>query len=180
MDHEEMLKRLKKLPAVKALLDEFSKNPAWRIDFNAHRKELINLHVARPIKSMNLRKTRQIDNVIDANVTDQSTRSRLVEILVTCAKIRNEITKQLEYVKEMLLIKYGSRLPVRSRSDKDNFVYYGVFGPVYKFLTDIEQLEAEIQLVIDDIDQAAYTINRLVHLVEIQFGFAGKERTVGR
>lgn len=178
--HNELIERFKEKKPAKALLAQFAENPAWRIDFNGFRKELLNLHVARPIKSMNLRKTRQIDNVINANAVDQGTRSRLVEILLTCRTIHNEITRQLEYVKEMLLIKYRSSLAsIRSKADKENFIYYGVFGPIYKFLTDIEQLEEEIQLVIEDIDKASYNISRLVTLVEIQFGHNGREKTIG-
>lgn len=174
-----LLKEMKQSSPVKALLKEFANNPNWRLDVESFRKEVVNAHVHRPIKSLDLRKARQLEKVIDANLKDQGTRSRLVEIMITCRKVHNEITRQLDSVREMLMLRYRSSMGVyRSREDRVKLINYGLFKEVNKYLTELEQLEDNILLIVEDIDKAGYTLQRLVNMLNLTVDRNAKERSL--
>lgn len=175
----ELIRELKKDKLVKSLHEQFAVNPGWRLDLETYEKEIVLIHSSRKIKSLDLRKSKQTDSVIDANLHEQSSRSRLVEIILTCRKVHNEITRQLDVAREVLMLKHKSSFgSLRSREDRNKAIDYGVFRAITTELLRIEQLENDVQQIVEDIDKSGFTLKRHVEVLNLTLGSGAKEYTL--
>lgn len=104
---------------------------------------------------------------MNANLRDQTTRSRLVQIGLECSKVHNNITRPLELARDILLLRYRRSLAIyRSKEDKLRVVNHH-FRDVMEYLGQIELVQEHLEMVIGDIDQSAYTINRMVEMLKM-------------
>lgn len=90
-----------------------------------------------------------------------------MEIGLNCNRVHNNITRQLDLVRESLLLRFRHSLTgFRSKDDKLRVLNYP-FKEVVEYLSQIEHLQEQIEMVVEDIDKASYTISRQVELAKI-------------
>lgn len=147
---------------VQSFLAEFKTNPFWRLNIEAEAATVISISEGRKVRKLRAAIARSQDKLVEANVDDQCRRSDLTDKLLRYHRVSNQIGQQLQMLRDMLLLKYGAEIGGRSKGEKEARVNSMVFNEVVDFLGQIESLERMTGLVIEDIDQAAYMLNRIV------------------
>lgn len=175
----DILRRMRLEQRVVAVLRQFNVQQDWKCDLEALSKEVRNLHTTRPIKTLALKHSGIAKSIIRANIVDQSNRSRLIEIALDCKRIHNNISIQLDLVRESLMLKYRKSLAsYRSKEEKSRVLDTGLFRDIVLYLRQIENLLEEIEYVVEDIDKAGFTLQRLSTAISLSSQVSNKERSL--
>lgn len=167
MSEEKLLKKMRKEPQVAALLHMFKTNSQLKLAPEKLVVEIMNLHNGRPIRTMMLSTGRIPSKVMKANLADQRARSRIVEILANVRRVSHEFSNRKELVRELLMSQNRAGLAsIRSRVDKESLIEYGLFPDIVSYIDRLSEVEKAGVIVLEDIDQASYTMQRHVNMMK--------------
>lgn len=130
--------------------------------------EIKRLHSMRASRSLERTKKAFLDKVVEANLQDQSYRSRLAEIQMECAR---SISKYEPIVDDLVLYlhaQYQEALKsfFTAKGDRIEFLQ-NLCKEHTRFLREIASVEEAAKTVIVDIDKAGYMFKNLIEAVKI-------------
>ena len=148
----------------------FTELPLYQLPIDAHIKEIEQIHKTRGIRVLTQSSPRFIEAVVDASLLDQANRSRLVEISMGCYKAENTLTEALDLLRTHLLMTYAVDLAFVRTKDERNQIVNMALAPFMKFVSRAAQCRELANMVIKDIDQGAYSLQRLIAAFNLKAG----------
>lgn len=147
--------------------EAYNKNPNNVINFEALHEEMTRLHKTRAVRSLRRKAKGFVDEVVDALIQDQQTRSRCAEILGSCVTITGTMTDTLNNLRDYLLLEYSDLLKSIGTVKERQAVVESVLRPFYKYLEQVEQVRVHAKIIIEDIDKAGYAFTNLVSAIQL-------------
>lgn len=131
-------------------------------------KEIQNLHKMRSSRSLDRGSKAFLDKVVEANLQDQSYRSRLAEIQMECTRTLSKYEPVIEDLVLYLHAQYLENIKgfFSSKQDRLDFLQ-GLCKDHARFLREIRSVEDSAKIVITDIDKAGYMFKNLIEAVKI-------------
>lgn len=138
---------------------------------NARRdiKEIQTLHVTRTVRLLHSDEIRENNNmVIDALINNQVTRSRIVEIKLNVSNLDIRIKARIEALTNYLMLTYAEDLKKNYKTQTERkSVVNSMFDFTNKLCAEIETVQKFADLIINDIDQAAWTLKSIIDCLKI-------------
>lgn len=165
------IKRLRKLlrkdPQFKKII-KFFERVSTEISPVGFYDEIKRLHKMRSSRSLERGSKAFLDKVVEANLQDQSYRSRLAEIQMECAKL---LSKYEPVVDDLVLYMHAQHLEAikgffSSKVDRVEFLQ-GLCKDHHTFLREVRSVEEAAKLIITDIDKAGYMFKNLIEAMKI-------------
>jgi hypothetical protein len=131
--------------------------------------EVSTLHKTRSVRVLGAVARPTGKKLADAAMRDQSARSRCVEICMEITRNRNYLATSMTTLSSHINAKYGSFLAdqgVRAITERKAIIE-SLFGKAQRKLEELDTIVEIAQLVIDDVDKAAWAISRTVASLEI-------------
>lgn len=150
------------------LLGIFQDSPIYKIAFAEFTKEVMDIHKTRSIRYLSRTEGRFIEQIVDASLRDQANRSRLAEISMVCFRAAASLEEALTPLQEYLIMTYGPEMSfVRTKDERKQLVEMAL-RPFYKFISQCTTLRQLTDIVIVDIDKAAWSLKLLINAYELQ------------
>ncbi len=174
-DLAEVIRVLRRDERYKRLRALFSTSPLYRLHVEALTDEVMSLHQTRSIRRLNALDPKIIDAVVNAITIDQSNRSRLTEINITCVRAKTSLEDALEALKHHLLSTYQMDLRQFRTKDERSVVMDMTFRQFRKYIMKVDMLKFTTESVINDIDRASWSLKNLIEALKIHHG---RENTI--
>lgn len=157
-----------------SLQDEMREDNSFRKVYNAVNNldsecemwsdELMSLHARRALRALNssglLQSSVQIS--IEADLDNQSIRSRAVEIQMKAFRLEASIDSKVSDLKKLLAVRYARSLKQKYSSVNERKQYIdAVCQPMIKVVTNLKNVYKLAELVVADCDAAGYTMKRI-------------------
>lgn len=130
--------------------------------------EVTNLHSSRLVRSILVNDVfaDQRRKIIEASLQNQSYRSRLVEIKTQIMRVLIDVQEACTKCKKHIGYQYFEAIAavVRTQADRNSLVDM-FFSSVDRKSAELEGLMAIINVIVEDIDQAGWSIKRISDLV---------------
>ena len=152
------------------LMTLFQELPIYQIAIDSHLKEIDQIHKARNIRFLTQASPRFIESIVDASIRDTADRSRLVEISMTCYKAETSLQEALEPLRSYLLATYASGFSSIRTIAERNRVLNMALAPFVKFISQTTQIRTLANMVIEDIDKGAFSLQRLIAAMQLKNG----------
>lgn len=125
-------------------------------------------HTSRPIRRLVVKSVyKSPQAIIDANLTEQHTRSNMTDLLMQISRVSSSLTAHVDRVTDLLILQFSKELMAwRSKEDRRRVIDEGVFSDIRRYLSDLDSAREFILLVVEDIDQSSYSLQRLVNVLE--------------
>ncbi len=169
-DLRPLMERLRSDKRCERLKTLFHELPIYQLPIEDFTKEIEQIHKTRNIRFLTQSSPRFIESVVDASLMDQANRSRLTEIAMACYKAENTLQEALEPLREYLLLSYAADLAFIRTKDERGIVLNMALAPFVKFIFRVTQVKQLAEMVIKDIDQGAYSLQRLVAAMQLKNG----------
>jgi hypothetical protein len=129
------------------------------------------LHQSRNIRTLvNFREDKTskfVDEVIHSNLIDQGQRSRLAEILIQCTRASCALSDALKLFKEYAIIRYDPYLnKIKTKGERSSFIDV-CLSEMTEYINDCELVINLAKIVINDIDQAGWTLTRTINALSL-------------
>lgn len=145
----------------------FTEMPVYKIPVDKLIKEVESIHATRSVRFLKTDDAKYIERVVEACVRDQSQRSRLTEIIMKCHLAEKTLSEALDKLREYLLMTYGQELGFVRTKEERGAVVRMALAPFHKFVHDVTTLKELCELVISDIDKAAWALKMQVSAYEL-------------
>ena len=166
----DIVTQIQKDDRYKSLFQIMKNSPMFKsIKVEELKEEVSYLHTIRPIRTLVLSKIADIDEVIEANLVEQSTRSRLVEICKISGSASRNLTFSTEKLRDYVTVKYWGEVSKLKTKDERFIVVNIALAPIYSVIKNMDNLYEESQLIIEDIDKASFSLQRLVTLLQYKY-----------
>jgi anaerobic ribonucleoside-triphosphate reductase len=158
---------IKRDDRVRRLARSFDSLPYFQLPFNDLQEEVEQIHEMRRVRNLKLKTSNFVDDIIQANVQDQSNRSRLVEIMMKSRTSQRKLEQALDPLVEHILIEYAAQLKtVRTKEERKQYINTAL-AKFYKHIYKAEALYEQAELVVLDIDKAGYSLKLTVEALKI-------------
>lgn len=145
----------------------FSTHENFRLPLESLMDELKLSHQERSVRRLNPTDPQFVDKLIEANLRDQAVRSRTTEILIRCVRAHTLLSNALESLRYHLLIKYDKELRgFRTVAERSQVVSMALKN-FESFLTDVSVLKQSAELVVADVDKAAWSLKNVVSALSL-------------
>ena len=152
---------------VKRLKATFAENPLFQLPIDSLTTEALTFHKMRDVRRLNPQEPKFVEVLLKANAEDQRARSRLTEIIVECGRAISRLDKVLDHLTQYLLITYSLELKNYRTKEERMYVVGSVIKPFKDYLNSVESLRAAVQLIVVDIDKAAYSLKLYAELLKL-------------
>ena len=173
-DKQDLL-RLKRLllkdKRVRKLEDAFDRLPEYNLPIKTVYEEIERIHMTRKTRHLDKSSGSFVSDVTEGMLDDQSNRSRLTEILMSCIHALKNLNASLESLEGYLLIEYADQLgTIRTKGERANFVEHHVLSKYHKYADRTSRIKEACELVITDIDKAAWMYKNLIESIKMASG----------
>lgn len=134
------------------------------IDVDAYRQEMLRLHDNRKVRTLSKRTS--IDRIREAALIESAYRSRIVAIMMELKQVLSLVEPMRDLVILRCVNAYADMIPVPTKGEKRDYVYYGLEQriPLFQKLRDaIETAE----YIIEDIDKSAWTLKLVTQTFDL-------------
>jgi len=169
-DLSEVIRFLRKDEKYKRLRELFGSSPLYRLHIEKLTDEINTLHQTRAIRRLNALDPKIVDAVINAITIDQSNRSRLTEISITCLRAKTSLEDALESLKHHMLATYQDELRQFRTKEERMTVMDMTFRQFRKYIMQVEVLKLTAEAVIQDIDKGSWAVRGLIDALKIHHG----------
>lgn len=165
-------------PEVKAFYLFFKEALNIRLDLNGLSSEVEALYSTRLVRTLTTSEVHNQRKFVETNLIEQRTRSRLVEILISCNKIYHDMELQLTTLHDLLHLRFQVKIykVCKTKEDRTRLIDNGVLGMFWKHLGKIDNLRDQINTMLKDIDQASYVLQRLVAILTLSADRTNREK----
>ena len=132
-------------------------------------EEIQNMHIVRNIRSLHADTiVTEIPKVIEAIAQNQAFRSRIVEIKMYCTRAVTKLKFKKESLVNYLNVRYREELRAQKGTQADrNALVQEVFAFTNPTFTELQVLKDFCDLVINDIDQASWSLKSIIDCLKI-------------
>ncbi len=158
------LKRDQRWARFRSVVDQ-----AYLPEFDEFINEIERLHKTRGVRVLGAQAMPSGKRIADAAMRDQSARSRCVEIVMQVTRSRNYLAIQMDVIRSYITAQYMQLLAesgARTITEKKEVVT-SMFSKSDTVLHRLDTITEIADLVIKDIDQAAWAIARTTTALEI-------------
>lgn len=140
---------------------------ASRISLTTWLEEIENAHSVRKSRRLGLEnRGLSATNVAEALMEDQGYRSRIIEIQSQVTKFRAWMKQAYENTFDQILTKHYADIPGGTKGLKEQWVHNKLdFG--HKLLSRMDNLLNTADMVVGDIDKAAWSMHNTIKAIEI-------------
>ena len=135
------------------------------IDIDKYTVEIEDLHGRRIVRKYST-KMMGMKTLYKCSLQEQAFRSRVIEILVTISRLRNQLELAYEGTVKHILSSYYDEIPVKTQYGKESWVK-SKLSKVASRINEFTTLTDNANLIIDDIDKASWTLKRQVDLATV-------------
>lgn len=129
-------------------------------------KEVENAHKARKSRFLDHNSPKFIESIVEAVIRDNATRSRLVEISMSCSKAESTLQQAIVPLKEYLLLTYQSEISfVRTKEERTQVINMAL-ATFHKFTNSVSVVNAAAKAVIEDIDHSHWNMKLIVQAMQ--------------
>lgn len=130
--------------------------------------EIKRLHKMRSSRTLDRKTKAFLDSVIEANLQDQSYRSRLAEIQMECARV---LAKYEPIIDDLVSYMHAQHLETikgffSAKADRIEFLQ-SLCKDHNRFLREVRSIEDAAKIIITDIDKAGYMFKNLIEAMKI-------------
>lgn len=157
---------LRKDKRVLKLKRTFDSVPYFNLPYETLIEEIENIHEVRKVRVLKA-KENSIDKIIQANIQDQSFRSRLVEISMNALKAQRRLDSAITSLTNYILIEYSENLKVVKTKEERMRLLSISLEPFNRYLKRMNEIKEQADMVIHDIDKAAYSLKLTVDALKV-------------
>lgn len=141
----------------------------YRLDTEKFLTEIQDMHITRNVRTLHSDTIiSEIPKVIEAIAQNQATRSRIVEIKMYCTRASTKLKFKKETLINYLNVKYRDELKSQKGTQAErNALVQEVFAFTSPTITELQVLQDFCDLVINDIDQAAWSLKSIIDCLKI-------------
>jgi hypothetical protein len=151
----------------KRLKTTFATHENFRLPLESLMDEIKLAHQQRVVRRLNTTDPNFVDRVIEAHLNDQAVRSRTTEIIIRCVRAHTLLLNAVESLRYHLLIVFSDELKsFRTIAERAQVVNMAI-RTFESFLTDVSVLKESAQLVVGDIDKAAWALKSVITAMEM-------------
>ena len=145
------------------------KKGVYAIDTEKYMNEVKTIHATRMIHTLSKQDIFGSQKaIVDCILENQAKRSRLVTIKSECIRKQNVLQEKIEVYSKYLKAQYANQLRLEfSTQQARNDAVESLFADAKSNTNSIETLIKVIDLIIVDIDQAAWAMKSLVEILKI-------------
>lgn len=166
-DIQSIIKEMKKDAKFKRLRTAFDTLPMYQLPIETLITEIESSHKIRKIRRLNPEDPKFVDALIQANVNDQATRSRMTEIMMTCIRASTTLEAALEALSNHLLITYSEQLRGFRTKEERKKVIDIALSSFTKYVSKVITLRDLAQFVVNDIDKGNWSLRLTVDALKI-------------
>lgn len=164
---------------VQSLKSLFTLDKTYHLDIESFRDDARMLHKMRPIRKLDGEHAIEgrgfAKSLVKAVATEVSNRGALTEMLTQAQSVKYRLKKHLDSIEEYLLITYGVEISAAHKTVKDRDAFISTQLRVYfKHLEEVENLVAELEYYIADIDKAGYAVRAMTDIFRAVFVTEGR------
>ena len=149
------------------LLSIFNESSIYKIAFDDLTKEVLDMHKTRAVRFLSRGDGHFIEKLVDASLRDQASRSRLAEISMHCFRAQSSLMEAVQPLQEYLIMTYGPEMSfVRTKDERKQLVDMAL-RPFHKFIQQCTTLRSLTDIVIADVDKAAWSLRLMVNAYEL-------------
>lgn len=115
------------------------------------------------MRQLTAKQAKTVSALTSATTVELNVRSQLTDILMDLRNHELSLKNSIDILIPYLLGTYASEFPQRAKGDRVDAVSL-YWKPVTNYLGDLNRLIQVIEIAIKDIDQAAYSLQRLTNL----------------
>ncbi len=167
---KELVRFLRRDERYRRLKNLFDTSPIYRLSIEQLGEEVMALHKTRPIRRLNAMDPKIVDSVVNALTTDQSNRSRLTEISITCMSAQTSLQQAIDSLRYHLVSTYQDELRQFRTKDERMMVIDMTFTQFERYITKVSILKAKADQVIVDIDKGGWALRTLADVLKIHHG----------
>ena len=143
---------------------------SYQFNRKPYLKELDNIQITRKIrfiKSDDLLTENQ-KNLLEVSLQNQAIRSRIVEIKLISVKKAELLETHITELKSYIALRYreGLKTLYSTTQERNNSLEY-LFKDGQKILNKIQMLEEVCDILLNDIDQASWSIKSIISILEL-------------
>lgn len=141
----------------------------YSIDSEKYLVEIENMHITRNVRTLDADSiVREIPKVIEAIAQNQAVRSRIVEIKMKATRVSTKLKFKKETLINYLSVRYKEELRSQKGTQSErNALIQEVFSFTTPSFTELQVLTDFCDLVINDIDQAAWSLKSIIDCLKI-------------
>ncbi len=144
-------------------------NGSYHLDLDGLEREIDSLHLTRQVRKL---KTEEIlmsfqRKFVDAALQNQAYRSRLVEIKVKCFRMSAKLEEHISVVRSHLGITYPNALSKYKTVSERRAAINSVLEEPMTFLTKLELKDKEIEVLVKDLDAAAWSLKSIMDAMNL-------------
>lgn len=140
------------------------------LDIGPLTDEILFLHSTRPMRTLKDEQTgtmQYTQKLVDALMTDQSTRSRLTEIVIACVSADRNINDMCKAYKDYAVVKHSDLLKQwRTKEERKQFLDV-LLRKFLSYREEVISLQTKAELVIQDIDKAGFALKNNIQALEM-------------
>lgn len=177
-DIERIKKKIKSSKRYKSLRSTFTTSPVFQVTIDEYRNEIRSLFTTRRFRSLNPGGSDFDAKFLAAITQDQSTRSRMTEILAEVSAARRELNTLVEKFQEYAMVAYVDDLKaVGAAKERERFLNM-IVRSILNYGSDLNNLAEEIDFYVKDIDKAGYAAKNLVEMMSVLYRRDGALPTI--
>jgi hypothetical protein len=158
-----MMKTFRELVATDERMKKFKnmlKKGAYSIDVDALKEEVKTIHATRDVRRL---KTKEVieqfqSKVISARLQNQTYRSRLTEITVTCFEATNTLKDHMDALRKHMRYEYRQQLSQYRTKDERKEVIDNELEKGIRLLSRINNLVKIVEIILKDVDEASWMV----------------------
>ena len=162
-----LTKSLRKDARYQRMKESFQTLPLFNMPVVQYHKDLDLYHKSRPIRNLNPTSGKIIDQIVRASVDDQAFRSRIVAIMMECVRSSTTLQNAIDAYRDYVLVHYAEELKSLRTKEERMMVIKIATASFSKYVSKVQTLRDCCDLVVKDIDQAAWSLKLTVQTLEI-------------
>lgn len=166
-DLKPVLRAMRKDKRYKRLKDAFDTMPLFQLPVDKLADEIETIHKTRSIRIIDVSDPKFVDNLIKANVHDQSARGRLTEIMMQAVRVTSKLEKALKTMRFHLLLTFNNELRGYRTKEERLQIVEMVLKTFTDYIDDMASLRESAQLCVKDIDQGNFSIDKTIRMLEM-------------
>ena len=174
-DLKPILKAMRKDKRYKRLKEAFDTMPIFQLPVEKLANEIETIHKTRLIRILDVGDPKFTDNLIRANVQDQSARGRLTEIMMQASRVVSKLEKALKTMRFHMLLTFNDELRGYRTKEERLQIVEMVLKTFTDYIDDMNSLRESAQLCVKDIDQGNFSMDKTIRMLEMH---TSKERRV--
>jgi hypothetical protein len=166
-DLKPVIHKLKQDSRFKKLKNVFDSLPVYQIPIDTLMTEVESAHKMRSVRRLSTSSSDFMQAVVDANIFDQTQRSRMAEIQMTCLKATNKLQSAITALKDHLILAYAEELKVVRTKEERTMIVNAALRDFNKYIDRVSILREMTQIVISDIDKAGWSLSRTIDALSV-------------